>query len=93
MKLTRRHKYLLRDGVIGTLIGFGIACMPFWEYSGAANFAVTALSLSWMASLCVIGTNPIWSKKKPARGANADELSKGNHRHFQVYTIRRDLTI
>ena len=96
-KLTKRQKYLLRDCVLGTLIGFGIAFMPFWEFDGTANFVVTGLSLSLIATYAVIGTNPIWNrKKKPDTvgavcGQEKAVLERGSSPSF--YTIRRDYTI
>ena len=96
-KLTNRQKYLLRDCVLGTLIGFGIAFMPFWEFDGTANFVVTGLSLSLIATYAVIGTNPIWNrKKKPDTvgavcGQEKAVLERGSSPSF--YTIRRDTTI
>lgn len=95
-KLSRRQKYLLRDCVLGTLIGFGVASMPFWDFGDAANFMITAISLSLIATYAVIGTNPIWGKKKPVTAAtvNGQEkavLERASSPSF--YTIRRDYTI
>ncbi len=96
-KLSRRQKYLLRDCVLGTLIGFGIAFMPFWEFDGTANFVVTGLSLSLMATYGVIGTNPVWNrKKKPDTVAAVCGQEKAPVKRASMpsfYTIERDYTI
>lgn len=96
-KLTKRQRYLLRDCVLGTLIGFGAACLPFWEFDGPANFIVTGLSLSLIATYVVIGTNPIWEKKNARRGTSTDGQEKGtNIKRASMpsfYTIERDYTI
>lgn len=98
MKLTKRQKYLFRDFTLGTLIGFGAACLPFWEFDGPANFIVTGLSLSLIATYAVIGTNPVWNRKKDARRVTSTD---GQERGTSIerasmpsfYTIERDYTI
>lgn len=95
-KLTRRQRYLLRDCTIGALIGFGIASMPFWDFGGAVNFMVTAISLSLIATYAVIGTNPIWNKKSPRTAATVDGQKKATAQRApqpSFYTIGRDTTI
>lgn len=96
-KLTKREKYLFRDCVLGTLIGFGAACLPVWQFDGAANFIVTAVSLSLIATYGVIGTNPVWNrKKKPDTvgavcGQEKAPVKRASMPSF--YTIERDYTI
>lgn len=95
-KLTKRETYLIRDCVLGALIGFGIASMPFWDFGDAANFVVTAISLSLIATYAVIGTNPIWGKKKPVTAATVDGQKKATAQRApqpSFYTIGRDTTI
>lgn len=97
-KLTKREKYLIRDCVLGTLIGFGAACLPVWQFDGPANFVVTGISLSLIATYGVIGTNPVWNRKKDARRVTSTD---GQERGTNIkrasmpsfYTIERDLTI
>ena len=97
MKLTRRQMYLCRDCVLGTLIGFGAACLPVWQFDGPANFVVTGLSLSLIATYAVIGTNPVWNrKKKPDTVAAVCGQEKAPDKRASMpsfYTIERDLTI
>lgn len=96
-KLTKRQRYLLRDCVLGTLIGFGAACLPVWQFDGPANFIVTGLSLSLIATYGVIGTNPVWNrKKKPDTvaavcGQDREPSKRASMPSF--YTIERDYTI
>lgn len=97
-KLTKRQRYLLRDCVLGTLIGFGAAYLPVWQFDGAANFIVTALGLSLIATYAVIGTNPVWNrKKKPDTvGAVCGQEKGTNIKRASVpsfYTIQKDYTI
>ena len=96
-KLTRRQMYLCRDCVLGTLIGFGAACLPVWQFDGPANFIVTGLSLSLIATYGVIGTNPVWNrKKKPDTVAAVCGQEKAPVKRASMpsfYTIERDYTI
>jgi len=96
-KLTKRQMYLCRDCVLGTLIGFGAALIPVWQFDGPANFVATGLSLSLIATYAVIGTNPVWNRKKDARrAANTDGQEKATDPETSspsFYTIRRDTTI
>lgn len=97
-KLTRRQKYLLRDCVLGTLIGFGAALIPVWQFDGPANFIITGISLSLIATYGVIGTNPVWNrKKKPDTvGAVCGQEKGTNIKRASVpsfYTIMEDKTI
>ena len=96
-KLTKRQKYLFRDFTLGTLIGFGAALIPVWQFDGPANFIVTGISLSLIATYVVIGTNPIWEKKNARRGTSTDGQEKGtNIKRASMpsfYTIERDYTI
>lgn len=89
--------YLCRDCVLGTLIGFGAACLPVWQFDGAANFIVTALGLSLIATYAVIGTNPVWNrKKKPDTVAAVCGQEKAPVKRASVpsfYTIMEDKTI
>lgn len=96
-KLTRRQKYLCRDCVLGTLIGFGAALIPVWQFDGPENFIVTGMSLSLIATYAVIGTNPIWEKKNARRGTSTGGQERGTSIERasvpSFYTIERDYTI
>ena len=96
-KLTKRQRYLFRDCVLGTLIGFGAALIPVWKFDGPANFIVTGLSLSLIATYGVIGTNPVWNrKKKPDTEGAVCGREKAPVKRASVpsfYTIERDYTI